>query len=513
MRVRAAALATVLVLGSAGVGGFASAAAADPLTATSVTVTILGVTPTTPLPSNTPAPLTVRLQLTNTTDQTLTDVQVTGDRGDPINSEQGLDAAIAKPVPGDPNLVSPINPLHGKPVQTSIAAKGTVTVDFVTTTSVRVGADTGICLCHSAIYPLYFQAHNLDAAGNDTVVGAAQTYIPAFGLGRPAPVRVSWVWPIIDRPHRLLGDTTFLDDDLATSVSVGRLDRVLQVLEDVGGAVPMTVVIDPELIDELAVMSTGKYTVQSRSASGKIVNIPGIGQAAAAAWLARLRAALAARPDLDVQATPFADPNVDALAQNSLSWSVDLPAAGQARVRAALGGRVLNTTFSWPVSESLSPARAGCRPGRRRDDGAAQRPRTARRAAHAQRVRAGRDDQRHVDRGRHVLGHRALGDPGPVHRRRGHRGPAQPGRAGGDPRCREPEPSPTTSSSRHRGTSTLRRFAAAAILDTARTYWSAPLHHRGRHSQFAPVDRGQPNPNVRGPALPAADRRRRPAGG
>ena len=356
MRLRAAALtlATLVVLSSAGAGQVASAA--EPLSDKSVTVKVLSVTPSTPKPTQTPARLTVRLQLANTTDQTLPDVEISAERGNPINSEKALDSAIAKPTPGDPNLVSPITTLNGDPVKTSIPARGAVTVAFVTTTSVVFGGPTGLCLCHDSIYPLYFRAVDVTPDGTTTLVGTAQTYVPAFGVSPPALVHVSWVWPILDRPHRLFGDTTFLDDDLATSVSVGRLDRVLQVLQDVGHTVAMTVVIDPELIDELAVMSTGKYTVRTRTSVGQVTEVSGTGQAAATRWLARLRAVLDSSPGIDAQATPFADPNIDSLSRNGLPWTLALPPAGQARVLTALGGRVLNTTFSWPPDESLGTA-------------------------------------------------------------------------------------------------------------------------------------------------------------
>ena len=73
----------------------------------------------------------------------------------------------------------------------------------------------GLCLCADAIYPLYFTVHYPGTAPT-RVVGVAQTYLPAFGVSTPHPVQVGWVWPLIDRPHRVTSDTVFLDDDLAT---------------------------------------------------------------------------------------------------------------------------------------------------------------------------------------------------------------------------------------------------------------------------------------------------------
>ena len=52
---------------------------------------------------------------------------------------------------------------------------------------------------------------------------------------------VTWLWPLIDRPHRITtstnggADAVFIDDDLAVAVATsGRLDRALQVLEQIG---------------------------------------------------------------------------------------------------------------------------------------------------------------------------------------------------------------------------------------------------------------------------------------
>ena len=169
-------------------------------------------------------------------------------------------------------------------------------MQFVTRTSRQVG--DGLCLCADAIYPLYFTVHYLDTSGTDRTVGTVQTYLPAFGTSTPQPVQVSWVWPLIDRPHRLDSDTVFFDDDLATSVSTGRLDRALRVVEQVGAAVPMTLVLDPELLDELAVMSAGRYQVQVSPTARPTA---GTGADQAAAWLGRLSAVLTADTGLDVR--------------------------------------------------------------------------------------------------------------------------------------------------------------------------------------------------------------------
>jgi len=275
--VRAAALTgTGILLGTSLI--FAPAAAATlPLTDHSVKVTVLSVTPSTPALSHTPQPLTVQLSLVNTTDQSLDKVTISGERGDPIEGQQALDQSIAHPKPPDPDLVGEFNTADRKAVTTALGPRGTTVVQYRSSTDIPT--DAGLCICHNAIYPLYFTIHTTDVAGSDVTVGTGQTYLPVF-KDKPRPVQVSWVWPIIDRPHRLSGDTIFTDDELAASVDGGRLDRVLSVVRTAGSVVPMTLVIDPALIDELAIMSAGPYQYETDRKT-----LPGSGTGAATTWL------------------------------------------------------------------------------------------------------------------------------------------------------------------------------------------------------------------------------------
>ncbi|MFN2517770.1 MAG: DUF6049 family protein [Jatrophihabitantaceae bacterium] len=334
----------------------APAAGNEPLGQHSVQLSVLSVTPSTPTRSHTPQPLIIEIRLTNTTDQSIDKVTVTGDRGDPINSQQALEQAFAHPRPPEPELAGKFDPANGKPVTTALGPQGTSSVTYRSSTDIP--QDAGLCICHNAIYPLYFTVHATDASGTDLLIGSGQTYAPAFGRSPIAPlVLVSWVWPIIDRPHRLLDDTgrsapaerpVFTDDDLAASVAAGRLDRVLRVVETAGRLVAMTLVIDPELIDELAVMGAGPYQYQF---GRKLV--PGTGSGAAGKWLTRLRQALDANRALTVAFTPPADPDVESLTRNGLAWTVGLSQLAEARVSAALGGHQSSNAVAWPANGVL----------------------------------------------------------------------------------------------------------------------------------------------------------------
>lgn len=323
----------------------APAAAAEPLNDHSVQITVEEVTPSTPAETFKPKPLKIMLTLTNTTDQSLSNVQVKIVRGSPINTQQDLDGAIARPQPPtDPNLSAGVDTADGKPVQTPLGAKAAIGLTF--TTATEIPTETPLCLCANAIYPLYITAHTTDTAGNDITIGSAQTYVPSFKDTSYTHVGVSWVWPILDRPHRMLGDTQFLDDELASSVDGGRLDRVLQVAEQVAPTVPLTLEMDPELIDELAVMANGKYQYPNR---GKLTD--GVGTAVARSWLTRLKTVLGT-PGVRVSFTPPGDPDLEALSRAGLTWTATPSQAMQARIESWLGTMSFTPSVVWPVDET-----------------------------------------------------------------------------------------------------------------------------------------------------------------
>jgi hypothetical protein len=315
----------------------------------SVSITVDDVTPTVPAASTTARGLSVTLTVTNRSRQTLRDVRIEGERGEPITRQGELDRAIARVAPPSGHIV-PIEPTRR--VQLSLSPGARQQVIFETTTSIR--DDSGLCICadasHQYIYPLYFSAHIARDGAVDQQLGIAGTFVPAFYVP-PAPVRVSWVWPLVEQPHRLDDSSSptapplFVDDALAAAVAPGgRLDRALAVVED-ASTVPMTLLVDPETIDELQVMASSPYRVQVDSTK----SIPGTGGTAAAAWLARLRTLLANNPALSMQLTPYADPDVDTLTAAGLPWQTGLPPELAARVTTALGGTLPPSTMAWPL--------------------------------------------------------------------------------------------------------------------------------------------------------------------
>jgi hypothetical protein len=331
----------------------AEPAGAQPVDDQSVTVVVQDMSPTTPAYSATASPLTITLALTNTTDETLYHVTVAVDRDAPVTQQKLLEQLMAKPAPsGDHSVLSPLPPL---PVDPPLNPHETRQVTYRTTTSSAID-NKGICLCFNSgldagVYPINFTVSAATDPDSDrSKLGFGQTYLPAFKDPHPTPVQVSWVWPLIDRPHRLV-DGTFLDDDLAASVSSGgRLDRALAVVEKVAPApvgVHVTLVIDPELLDELVMMSKPYVVVDGNGNGAKTA---GTGTAAAKAWLQRLQSVVAST---QVSLTAYADPDVDALSRASLAWSANFGAAQATQVQAALGIPA-GSDVAWPPGSAIT---------------------------------------------------------------------------------------------------------------------------------------------------------------
>lgn len=307
-------------------------------------VTVNSMNPIIPTPTATPSTITFELTVTNTTSAPLRDVQVSLERGSPIVSQTALDQTIAGHNEAIAGLPIPATKTVA-PLQ--LPANDSKTTTFTTTTS-TVDNHKGICLCTPAgtywIYPLTFTAS--DSTGQH--LGTATTFLPA-AYSKPSPVQVSWLWPLLEHPHRFTASTVFTDDELAGTVAPsGRLARALDVVAQLPSSVPLTLVIDPELLDELEVMATGHYTVSS---GGK--RVPGTGQAAATAWLTQLSEILATHPGVQVALTPYADPDVESLTRNKLSWSSDMPVTMAANVQRALGERIPVTSLAWPAGNAV----------------------------------------------------------------------------------------------------------------------------------------------------------------
>jgi hypothetical protein len=326
------------------VGAPATRAATIPLSATQtsapVTVTLNSMSPRSPDANNLTQPVRFTATISNNSDVNYTDFAVGLERGAAITRQSLLDTAILVPPATDQLLSS-----NDQDERRSLPAHSSVKVTYVSDPSSQK-----MCLCVTAVYPyaLVVRAETV-SSGGFAEVGRTQVLVPSF-LQAPKPVTVSWIWPLIDRPHRSTSDTVFNDDLLATSVALGgRLYRALEVAEKVAAAkVRMTLVVDPDLLDSLAVMA-GTDGYEYRESNRTVV---GQGGPAARAWLDRL-AALG--PAADIVLTGYADPDVNAATRAGLPYSTALDPQVQARIGSTVAGvgSGLNQ-LSWPEGEALT---------------------------------------------------------------------------------------------------------------------------------------------------------------
>lgn len=141
-----------------------------------------------------------------------------------------------------------------------------------------------------------------------------------------APVAVTMLWPLADKPRLapgVPGGTTpvrLMNDDLAVSLAAGgRLDTLLGAAEfatspgaidpSTGVDTALCLAVDPDLLVTVNAMTVGYVVAEAPDGLGTAAR-PGTGQAAAVAWLDRLRA-LARR--MCVTATPYAQADLGAL--------------------------------------------------------------------------------------------------------------------------------------------------------------------------------------------------------
>ena len=200
-------------------------------------------------------------------------------------------------------------------------------------------------LTADGVYPLALEVHGRGGDGALVRLGGVSTYVPWFGDRPVDPLRIAWLWPLVDEP-RTSPTEELLDDGLARSLApAGRLGRSLAAArageagecppapepardrepddeddarEQPCAPVDVTYAVDPDLLYTARSMTDG-YEVRR---SGR--TRAGEGQAAARAWLDQLAAATSG-PDL--VALPYADPDVVALTRGTADLGADVAAA------------------------------------------------------------------------------------------------------------------------------------------------------------------------------------------
>ncbi|HEX2073902.1 MAG TPA: DUF6049 family protein [Geodermatophilus sp.] len=265
--------------------------------------------------------VTISGTLTNNGTETLTDLDVRLQRGEVLATRDDLLAVESDPDP----MTAVVQPFREVPGELEPGDSMT----FVYTTT---GAELRID--RDGVFPVLLNLNGSTPDGERRRVGELSTYLMQQPVTTPGSVSVAWLWPLVERTHRDAAGR-FVDDGLAEEVDAGgRLDRALAVVERLpettppeGGepapAVPVTLAIDPALVEELTLMAEGPYDVAGEE---------GAGTEEAAAFLERLRAVAADHP---VVALPYGDVDADALAAAGLSAAVtrSLPGSPEGTAR------------------------------------------------------------------------------------------------------------------------------------------------------------------------------------
>ena len=255
------------------------------------------------------ATVTVAGTLTNTGEEAVEDLSIRLQRGELRSTREELAAAEADPDPAT-TVVTPFRPVPGE------LAPG-ATIDFAYSLPAAE-----LELDRNGVYPVMLNL-NGTAGDEEQRVGELTTFVVQQPAVAPARTAVAWLWPITEPSHRDAGGG-FVDDDLTDAISPdGRLDRALTVIERLPATpqpgspapvptVPVTLAVDPALVEELAVMAAGPYAVDGEQGAGR-------GTQAAQAFLDRLRAVAAAHP---VAALPYGDVDADALVAAGLAGAL-----------------------------------------------------------------------------------------------------------------------------------------------------------------------------------------------
>lgn len=195
------------------------------------------------------------------------------------------------------------------------------------------------------VYPIMVDVRN----GAGAVLGQQRTFVTYYPTGTPLqPTKVAWVWPLIDQPHRA-ADTTFVDDQLERQLGIGgRLSTIVDAAARTTKT-PVSWLIDPSLVDDANKMAnTDGYNIKGDVDSPQSI--------AALNWLKSLHGAVTGAGD-HLISTPYADPDVTALADRHMSGDVKLAAqqGTRAMLDARLGGATPSTAMppdSLPVDQA-----------------------------------------------------------------------------------------------------------------------------------------------------------------
>jgi hypothetical protein len=275
--------------------------------------------------------VTVTATVTNVGDRPVRDIVARLERGERVSASSGLRTALDSR--GEFEAV-------GEFITVAAELGRGQALGVTLSVPIRSGSQPSLGIEEPGVYPLMVNVNGTPDYGEPARLDAARFLLPVTGVPpAPAgdadaslagvtapdttkPVGVTMLWPLADRPRLapgVPGGTTpvrLMNDDLAVSLTAGgRLEALLAAAEfatspgaidpESGVEGALCLAVDPDLLVTVNAM-TGGYVVVDGPGGGAT----GDGQAAAAAWLERLRG-LSRR--MCVVATPFAQADLGAL--------------------------------------------------------------------------------------------------------------------------------------------------------------------------------------------------------
>src|SRR3954447_6661568 len=243
--------------------------------------------------------------LTNTGASPITDLSVRLQRGGVLSTREEL-AADQRDTDPATSLVLPFQPVPGE-----LAPGDGIPFSYTVPSE-------DLRLTGEGVYPVLLNVNGAVSGTEQQRVGELRSYVVQQPTVPTARTAVAWLWPLVEPSHRTPSGG-FRDDGLADSVgSGGRLDRALAVIErlpssptgggtDATSTIPVTLAVDPALVEELQLMAAGPYDVEGQA---------GKGTEAAAAFLDRLVAVATTHP---VVALSYGDVDADALTEAGLT--------------------------------------------------------------------------------------------------------------------------------------------------------------------------------------------------
>ncbi|WP_235678048.1 DUF6049 family protein [Mycolicibacterium sarraceniae] len=312
----------------------APAAAGEPGSAPFLQVRVDSVTPDLITTTSEPT-VTVTGTVTNIGDRPVHDVVARLEQAGAVTSSAGLRTNLD----GANDQFQPV----GEFTTVATEMQRGQAVGFTFSYPIRSGTGPSLGIDRPGVYPLLVNINGTPDYGAAARLDDARFLLPVLGVPPEAsdpasdtvagvvppdtgrPVAVTMLWPLADKPRLapgVPGGTTpvrLMNDDLAVSLAAGgRLDTLLSAVEfatspavDPGGGTgrALCLAIDPDLLVTVNAMTAGYVVADAPDGLGPAAH-PGAGQAAATAWLTKLRE-LAKR--MCVVSTPYAQADLGAL--------------------------------------------------------------------------------------------------------------------------------------------------------------------------------------------------------